>query len=287
MKSDDGNSLSAGLHVVATPIGNLGDISGRALETLRRADVIACEDTRHSRRLLTHFGISRPLMAFHEHSGREVVEKLVERMREGAAIALITDAGTPGISDPGYVLVRAVQDAGLPVHAVPGPSALAAALSIAGLPAHRVLFAGFPPDKAGARARQLESLAPLDATLVFLESPRRIAGLVSDCLRIFGPREAAICRELSKRHEETVRAPLAALAEKLRAGEIPARGEFVLLIAPPAEPAATEPGEIDRMLIEAFGTMSLREAVDAVSAATNIGRRIVYQRALALRDMAS
>ncbi len=275
-----------GLHVVAVPIGNLRDITLRALDTLRAVDEIWCEDTRITARLLSAHGISRPLRSYHEHRAEAARARILARLSEGARLALVSDAGTPLISDPGYRLVRAVQEAGHPVHAVPGPSALAAALSVAGLPTDRVLFAGFPPPRPARRRRWLEELRPVRATLVLYEAPHRLSATLADACSVFGTREAAVVRELTKRHEEIRRAPLPALAEEF-AGRERVLGEIVLLIAPGEEgrPVPDE-AEVDRLLAERLAVMPLRRAVDEVHVLADRPRRQVYARAVALKKAA-
>ncbi len=221
----------AGLYVVATPIGNLEDISYRAVNILTGADLIAAEDTRHSRVLLAHYGITTPMQALHEHNEAQVVGRMLERIAAGEAIALISDAGTPLISDPGYRLVRAAREAGLPVFALPGPSAVTTALSVAGLPPDRFAFEGFLPSKAAARRKRLETLSHEDRTLVFFESSHRIEAAIIDMAEVFGPgRLAAVCRELTKKFETVIRAPLAEISERIAADKNQTKGEFVVVV---------------------------------------------------------
>jgi len=221
----------AGLYVVATPIGNLEDISYRAVSILTAADLIAAEDTRHSRVLLAHYGITTPMQALHEHNEAQMVGRMLERISAGEAIALISDAGTPLISDPGYRLVRAAREAGLPVFALPGPSAVTTALSVAGLPPDRFAFEGFLPSKAAARRKRLEALSHEDRTLVFFESSHRIEAAIVDMAEVFGPgRLAAVCRELTKKFETVMRAPLAEISERIAADRNQTKGEFVVVV---------------------------------------------------------
>src|SRR6478609_11234883 len=215
-----------GLHLVATPIGNLGDITLRALETLAGVDIIACEDTRITRRLTERYGISAQLTPYHEHNAALARPKILERLAQGASIALVSDAGTPLISDPGFKLVREVCAAGHQVIALPGPSAVMAALSVAALPTDRFFFEGFLPSRQGARRARLVELARIDATLVMFDSGNRVQDTLADLADIMGTREAAICRELTKLHEEVSRAPLSELARE--ADTLETRGEFVL-----------------------------------------------------------
>ena len=274
--------LATGLHLVATPIGNLRDITLRALETLAAADVIACEDSRVTRKLLDHYGIATPLTPYHEHNAAAARPKLLARIAAGGAIALVSDAGTPLISDPGFKLVRAVWEAGLPVSAVPGPSAALAALAVAGLPTDRFFFEGFLPPKDGARRTRIAELDRIPATLILYESGPRIARTLNALAEGLGARQAAVCRELTKLHEEIRRGELAALAQ-IYDGGAEIRGEFTIVIAPPAADAG-QPGadEVDALLRRALQHASVKDAVSDVAAATGRPRREIYQRALAL-----
>ena len=266
--------------VTATPIGNLGDITVRALETLQQVDIIACEDTRITRRLLRRYDIDTPTFIYHEHNAERVRPRLVARLLEGDSVALVSDSGTPLISDPGFKLVRAAVDAGIPVTTLPGPTAMIAALTVGGLPTDRFMFAGFLPNRSAARRRALEGLRALDATLVFYESPRRLAGTLADMAEALGSREAAVARELTKRYEEVVRGPLGDLAR--RAAKVPPpRGEIVILVGPPTEWKFGE-RELDDALRQALAQFSLRDAVDQVVADTGMPRRYIYRRALEL-----
>lgn len=221
----------AGLYVVATPIGNLEDISYRAVRVLTEANLVAAEDTRHSRVLLSHYNISTPMQAVHEHNEIQVAAQILERISNGEAVALISDAGTPLISDPGYRLVQAAREAGLPIHAVPGPSAVTAALSVAGLPPDRFAFEGFLPTKTSARKKKLESLGRETRTLVFFESSHRIQDSIDDMSEAFGEqRMAAVCRELTKKFETVLRAPLAEISDQLSQDKNQTRGEFVVVV---------------------------------------------------------
>src|ERR1700748_1336037 len=225
------------LHLVDTPIGNLGDITLRALETLAGVDVIACEDTRITRRLTERYGIAAELTPYHEHNAATARPKILARLAQGAAIALVSDAGTPLISDPGFKLVREACAAGRAVTALPGPSSVLTALSVAALPTDRFFFEGFLPAKETARRARLSELARIEATLVLFESGNRVQAALADLAEIMGAREAAICRELTKLHEDVTRGTLVALAEQ--AGTLEPRGEFVLVIGPPADDAQT------------------------------------------------
>ena len=221
---------TAGLYLVATPIGNLGDITLRALELLASADVIACEDTRVTRKLTERYGIDTPLTPYHEHNATQARPKLLARLAAGQTVALVSDAGTPLISDPGYKLVRAVGEAGHTVTVLPGASAILAALSIAGLPTDRFFFEGFLPAKQAARQKRIAALANIPATLVLFESGSRVAAMLADLAAVFGNRPAAVCREMTKLHEEVKRGDVAALAHEYSAGA-ETRGEFVIVVA--------------------------------------------------------
>jgi 16S rRNA (cytidine1402-2'-O)-methyltransferase len=272
--------LSAGLYLVATPIGNLGDVTLRALETLAAADLVACEDTRVTARLLERYGIRTALTPYHDHNAAAARPKILARIRDGGAVALVSDAGTPLVSDPGYRLVRAAQDEGLAVTTVPGASAVLAALAVAGLPTDRFFFEGFLPPKDGARRARIAELARIPATLVLFESGPRIADALAALAEGLGDRTAAVCRELTKLHEEVRRDTLAALADAYAAGA-EMRGEFVLVIAPPVTRAPSAE-EIDELLRQALRTQTVKDAVGAVAAATGEPRAQVYRRALAL-----
>jgi 16S rRNA (cytidine1402-2'-O)-methyltransferase len=269
-----------GLYLVATPIGNLGDISLRALEVLAAADVIACEDTRVTRKLTERYGIATPLMAYHEHNAGEARPKIIARLDEGQAVALVSDAGTPLISDPGYKLVRAAVEAGHAVTALPGASAVMGALNVAGLPTDRFFFEGFLPPKEVGRQKRIAELSTIPATLVLFESGPRLAGALADLAQGLGPRAAAVCRELTKLHEEVRRGDLPALARHY-AGDAETRGEIVIVIAPPAEEALSAV-DLDDLLRRALARVSVKDAVGEVAAATGRPRREVYQRALDL-----
>jgi 16S rRNA (cytidine1402-2'-O)-methyltransferase len=273
-------SIAPGLHIVATPIGNLGDITLRALETLTAADLIACEDTRVTRKLLDRYAIATPLTPYHEHNAAKVRPMLLRRLGEGASIALVSDAGTPLVSDPGFKLVREAHQAGHAVTTLPGASALLAALAVAGLPTDQFLFAGFLPPKPGARRARIADLGRIPATLVLFETGPRIAATLADLAAGLGDREAAVCRELTKLHEEIRRGDLATLSQSF-AGSEP-RGEIVLVVGPPAAPAAVSDSEADALLRSALARVSLKDAVGEVAEVTGLPRRQLYQRALAV-----
>jgi 16S rRNA (cytidine1402-2'-O)-methyltransferase len=273
-------ALAPGLYVVATPIGHLGDVTLRALETLAAADLVACEDTRVTARLLERYGIRAALTPYHDHNAAAARPKILARIRDGGAVALVSDAGTPLVSDPGFRLVRAAQEEGFAVTAVPGPSAVLAALAVAGLPTDRFFFEGFLPPKEAARRARIAELARIPATLVLFETGPRVAAALAALADGLGERGAAVCRELTKLHEEVRRDTLVALASAYAQGG-ETRGEFVLVIAPPERrPASAE--EVDELLRQALRTQSVKDAVGAVAAATGEPRAQVYRRALAL-----
>lgn len=276
-------SLAPGLYLVATPIGNLRDVTVRALETLAAADVIACEDTRTTRKLLDHYGICTPLTPYHDHNAPRARPKLLARLAAGESVALVSDAGTPLISDPGYKLVREAHDAGHLVSAAPGASAAVMALSVAGLPTDRFFFEGFLPAKQAARRSRAVELARIPATLVLFETAPRLAEALNDLAEALGAREAAICRELTKLHEEVRRGELPVLAAAM-AGEPKPRGEIVIVIAPPPSVAEANDLDVDEMLLAALRRLSLKDAVAEVAEVTGRARREIYVRALALQD---
>ena len=274
--------LAPGLHIVATPIGNLRDISFRALATLAAADAILAEDTRTSKTLLAHYGISTPLLPYHEHNAAQMRPKVLAKLREGGKLALISDAGTPLVSDPGYKLVAELVAEGLPVTGIPGPSAVLAALVLAGLPTDRFFFEGFLPPKSGGRRTRLTELAAIPGTLVFFESPRRLAEMLADAAAVLGARPGAVARELTKFYETVRRGTLPELAAHYDSEE-EARGEIVVIIGPPgAADLVTSDEAIDERLRTAMASVSLKEAVAQVAAETGQPRRKVYARALEL-----
>ena len=274
--------LSPGLHVVATPIGNLADISLRALSTLAAADAVIAEDTRVTKVLLAHYGIATPLVAYHEHNAAVMRPHLLARLANGAALALVSDAGTPLISDPGYKLVASALAEGLPVTSVPGASAVLTALVVAGLPTDRFFFEGFLPPKSAARRERIAALGAIPGTLVFFESPQRVAETLKDLADVLGPREAALARELTKVFETVRRGTLPELAETF-AAEPPPKGEIVLLVGPPLAGAQQmDAEELDRRLDKALETLSVKEAAIVVAIDTGQPRRKVYARAVEL-----
>jgi 16S rRNA (cytidine1402-2'-O)-methyltransferase len=274
--------LKPGLYVVATPIGNLGDISLRALATLAAADIVACEDTRVTSVLFRHYGIATRLMPYHDHNGAEQRPKLMAALAEGKIVALVSDAGTPLISDPGYRLVAEVQAAGFDVVPIPGASALLAGLVVAGLPTDAFLFAGFLPPKTVARKKRLVELSSVPATLVFYESPQRLAPSLRDMSEELGRRDAVVARELTKTFEQVRRGALADLAVAY-ATEDPPKGEVVVIVSPPEE-EATSAIEADRVLIDLMTEKSVSAAAAEAAEITGLPRRELYQRALALKD---
>jgi 16S rRNA (cytidine1402-2'-O)-methyltransferase len=276
---------AGGLYLVATPIGNLGDITLRALETLAGVDVIACEDTRITRRLTERYGITAELTPYHEHNAATARPKLLRRLEQGGSVALVSDAGTPLISDPGFKLVREACAAGHAVIALPGASSVLTALSVAALPTDRFFFEGFLPPKQTARRARLAELARIDATLVLFESGNRVQETLADLAEIMGTREAAICRELTKLHEEVTRAPLTELAAG--ADDLETRGEFVLVIAPPAADAqAMTAAALDDLLRDQLERHSVKDAVAHAVELSGRPRREIYARALELSKQA-
>jgi 16S rRNA (cytidine1402-2'-O)-methyltransferase len=269
-----------GLHLVATPIGNLGDITLRALAVLARADLVYCEDTRHSRRLFERYGLSPKLRSLHEHNEEREVPRLLETLAGKAVVALVSDAGTPLVSDPGYKLVRDVIAAGHHVEALPGPSSVLTALAVSGLPTDSFLFTGFLPPKRGARRERLQELKPVAATLVLFEAPGRLADTLADLRDVLGDRPVAVARELTKLYEEVVRGRLGDLAVDAAEGE--ARGEYVLVIGRGAVEAPTD-DDLDAALRAALARASLRDAVHEVTDRFGLPRGTVYARAVALR----
>jgi 16S rRNA (cytidine1402-2'-O)-methyltransferase len=270
-----------GLYLVATPIGHLGDITLRALETLAGVDIIACEDTRITRRLTERYAITAQLKQYHEHNAALARPKILEKLAQGASIALVSDAGTPLISDPGFKLVREVCAAGYAVIAIPGASSVLTALSVAALPTDRFYFEGFLPPRQGARRTRLTELAKIDATLVMFESGNRVQDTLADLAAIMGDRDAAICRELTKLHEEITRAPIADLAKA--ADTLETRGEFVLVIAPPRPDAqAMTQDDLDDLLRSSLARDSVKDSVAHAVELSGRPRREVYARALEL-----
>jgi 16S rRNA (cytidine1402-2'-O)-methyltransferase len=274
--------LAPGLHVVATPIGNLGDVTLRALSVLASADLVLCEDTRVTRKLLDRYGLRPALLAYHEHNAAAMRPRVLTRLGEGAAVALVSDAGTPLISDPGYKLVEAAIAAEHKIFPIPGASAALAALVAAGQPTDRFFFEGFLPAKAGQRKTRITELASIPATLVLYESGPRLAATLTDLAAGLGGRSAAVCRELTKAFEEVRRGALEALAAHYADSAGP-KGEIVIVVGPPdAKTAAVPSDKLDEKIKLALATHSTKDAAETVAAETGMKRRAVYQRALAL-----
>lgn len=269
------------LFIVATPIGHLGDMTYRAVETLKQVAVIACEDTRTSGVLLAHYGIATQRIAYHEHNAAKQRPRLLAMLQEGRSVALISDAGTPLISDPGYTLVRDARAQGSVVVTIPGASSVIAALSIGGLPTDRFLFAGFLPPKSAARQRTLHELSSVRATLVLFESAQRIDALLADVLSVLGPRDVALCRELTKRFEEVRTGTPSQLLEGLE--KIPARGELVVLVAPPEQKDGVTLQEAVPLLEAALEQFSTKDAAREVAKATGLPRQRLYEQAVAMK----
>jgi 16S rRNA (cytidine1402-2'-O)-methyltransferase len=265
------------LHVVATPIGNLGDLSPRALEVLRAADAVCAEDTRHSRRLLAHFGIERPLLAVHEHNEGDIASKLVARLLAGESLALVSDAGTPLVSDPGFRLVRAARAAGIRVSPVPGACAFVAALSVAGLASDRFVFEGFLPAKAAARRERLATLAAEPRTLVFYESAHRIEDALADCVAAFGAeRPAVLARELTKLFETVLDGTLADIRSAVEADEHQRKGEFVLLVQGAGEDADAKVAEGRRLYAKLCEHLKPSQAAKLAAELSGAPRKALY-----------
>ena len=279
----DAPPLPPGLYLVATPIGNLRDITLRALEILAAADVVACEDTRVTHKLLDHYGVKTSLTPYHDHNAVQARPGLIERIRGGESVALVSDAGTPLISDPGYKLVGAAQEAGIPVTTAPGASSVLAALAIAGLPTDRFHFEGFLPPKSAARRSRIAEIARLPETLVLFETGPRLAASLADLADGLGSREAAVCREITKLYEEARRSDLATLAADYASAPEP-RGEIVIVIGPPEMVDHPSADELDQLLRAALGRVSVKDAVAEVASSTGMPRGEVYRRALALKD---
>jgi 16S rRNA (cytidine1402-2'-O)-methyltransferase len=274
--------LEPGLYVVATPIGNLADVTLRALDTLAAADLVACEDTRVTRKLLDRYAIEAHVTAYHEHSRQAAHARILDALADGRSVALVSDAGTPLISDPGARLIIDARAAGHPVVPIPGPSSTVAALSAAGLPSERFLFLGFLPSRASQRRKHLAEVARVPATLVLFESPNRIAALIADAAAELGAeRQASVCRELTKLHETFDRGSLAELASRYADERV--KGEIVLVVAPPDAAAPPSQANVDAMLRDALGSMGVKEAAQSVADITGLSRRELYQRALTLK----
>jgi 16S rRNA (cytidine1402-2'-O)-methyltransferase len=274
------DQLEPGLYIVATPIGNLSDLSPRAASILSRASLVAVEDSRVTAKLLSHIGVKRPMLAYHDHNADRVRPGLVDRMRS-EAIALVSDAGTPLISDPGYKLVRDARAAGIAVVTIPGPSAVIAALTLAGLPTDRFAFFGFLPAKAAAKATAIAEAATFKGTIAFYESGPRLAATLAALHAGLGDREAAVAREISKRFEETVTGTLLELAKRYE--DAPPKGEIVIIVGPPGEPPPPGEDEVDAALKEAMARLSTSRAAAEVAERLGVPRRAVYERAQQLK----
>lgn len=276
-------SLPSGLYIVATPIGHLQDMTLRAISTLAAANLVLAEDTRVSKTLLTHYGIATPLAAYHEHNASEMRPKILKRLGDGDVLALISDAGTPLVSDPGYKLVEAVIEAGFPIVPIPGPSAVLTALVASGLPTDRFFFEGFLPPKATARRARLAMLEAIPGTLVFFESPRRVVEMLRDAEEVLGNRTATVARELTKKFETFRRGPLSELCATFEADES-IKGEIVVLIAPadPDQPVKAQDADFDAQLKAHLKRLSVKDATAVMVAETGLPRREIYARAIAL-----
>jgi 16S rRNA (cytidine1402-2'-O)-methyltransferase len=275
--------IAPGLYVVATPIGNLGDITLRALSTLAAADTVLCEDTRTSGTLMARFAIRARLAPYHEHNAKEVRPQILERLKQGATIALISDAGMPLVSDPGYRLVKEAVEMGIPVTACPGPSAVLTGLALSGLPTDRFLFGGFVPQKQGERKRLFEAFAKLRATLIFFESPHRIVDTLQDIAEAFPARPVAVTRELTKLHEEVLRGTAANVAADLQS-RAAVKGEITLLIGPPEEEeGAVSEEDLDAAIAAALASMPASKAASEIAKRFNLNRSDIYQRILAAK----
>jgi len=274
------NPLDPGLYIVATPIGNLGDLSPRAADVLARADVVAVEDSRVTAGLLRHIGVKRPMIPYHDHNAEGVRPGLIARMA-GEAVALVSDAGTPLISDPGYKLVRDARAAGHTVVTIPGPCAAVAALTLAGLPTDRFLFLGFLPSKEAARATAIAEVAAIRATLVLYESGPRLAACLAALATGLGDRDAAVTREITKRYEEAVTGSLSILAA--RYADAPPKGEIVVVVAPPGDPEPATEADADAALADALTRLPAGRAASEVAKALGLDRRTLYARALELK----
>ena len=275
--------LESGLYVTATPIGNLKDVTYRAIEIMHGADVIACEDTRHTARLCAAYGVETPRIVYNDHSDEGDREKILGRIAQGGAVCLVSDAGTPAISDPGFKLVRAARSRGLPVFAAPGACAAIAALSICSAPTDAFFFAGFPPASSAARKTLFRKLAPTPATIVFYEGASRVAATLADLAEVFPDRRGSVARELTKRHEDVVEGDFAALSQAAAGAR--ARGEFVILVHPGDGPR--DISGLDDFLRAAMATASLKDAAQAAADAFSIPKKQAYDRALAIKGGAA
>ncbi|MBX3530568.1 MAG: 16S rRNA (cytidine(1402)-2'-O)-methyltransferase [Rhizobiaceae bacterium] len=274
--------LPPALHLVATPIGNLGDVTLRALETIAAADILACEDTRVTRTLLARYGIRQRPVAYHEHNAAEAGTRLLAALKDGRSVALVSDAGTPLVSDPGFRLVEAAREAGIPVVPIPGPSAALAALTASGLPSDAFFFAGFLPVKNGARASRLTELKAVPGTLIFFESPNRLGESLAAMAEVFGNRRVAVCRELTKAFEEIRTGPLADLAAHYAEAGAP-KGEIVVCVAPPDPAAAPAEADVDAVLRSLASEMGASKAAAEAARLTGLRKADLYKRLLELK----
>jgi 16S rRNA (cytidine1402-2'-O)-methyltransferase len=279
----EAESLAPGLHVTSTPIGHLADISLRAVNALAAADEILCEDTRVTGKLLQRYGINTRLVPYHDHNAAKLRPRILAELQAGKALVLVSDAGTPLVSDPGFKLARAVIEAGLPLHVIPGASAPLAALALSGLPSDRFMFCGFLPEKQGERRRLLSNLKSVPATLIFFESPRRIEAALADITETLGPRPVAVTRELTKIYEEAVRGTAQEVAQRLGERET-IKGEITLVVAPPLDEAPPEPEAIDKALLEASATKPAAKAAAEVAHRLGLTKKELYDRLLVLKD---
>ncbi len=276
---------SGKLSIVATPIGNLRDWTYRAVEVATRADLIACEDTRVTRKLLNHYGVNTKMIAYHEHNAERQSEKIIEMLLAGQKIALMSDAGTPLISDPGYRLVNAAQNAGIAIEAIAGASSITAAMSICGMPTNRFLFMGFLPSKQSARIKELQEVMEVNSTIILFESPNRLSKLLADAAKVMGEREAVIVREITKLHEEVIRGDLLSLADNIKNN--PVKGEIVVVISPPndiADNSKISDDELRIMIEEKLSIYHLKDAVQLISLETNLSRNYIYDMALKIKN---
>jgi 16S rRNA (cytidine1402-2'-O)-methyltransferase len=273
--------LAPGIYLVATPIGNLADITLRALAVLSRADTVYCEDTRHSAKLLQHYAIAARTLPFHEHNEDREIERVLSEAEAGKRVAIISDAGTPLLSDPGFRLVRTAAARGIPVTSIPGPSAVLTALTTSGLPTDAFFFAGFLPPKTAARRTRLSELARIPGTLVIFEAPHRVEEALADMADVLGDRAAAVARELTKLHETVARGTLRALAAQ--GAELPSKGEFVLLVGP-AEPQAVSDETISARLDQVLPDMSLKDAAKAIAGELGVPKSRVYALGVKTKD---
>jgi 16S rRNA (cytidine1402-2'-O)-methyltransferase len=279
----EAESLVPGLHVTSTPIGHLADISLRAVNALAAADEILCEDTRVTGKLLQRYGISNRLLPYHDHNAAKLRPRILHELHAGKALVLVSDAGTPLVSDPGFKLARAVIESGLPLHVIPGASAPLAALILSGLPSDRFMFSGFLPERQSERRRLLAELKSVPATLIFFETPRRIEAALADIAEVLGPRPVAVTRELTKLHEEALRGEPADVSGLLAKREV-IKGEITLVVAPPGEAARPEPEMIDAALREAASIMPAGKAAAEIAHRFGLTKKELYERLLVLKD---